>query len=108
MIREKTIKGVNTTSMPLPVKLLIFAVTAVALLKPIVAETTSLDIAKSTVESLQKDDDRKLTTITFPEMSAALPTSAEIYLIQGYICYDCIRIVWSDGKATAQRVKMTR
>ncbi len=94
--------------MRLPVKLLVFAASACASLKPAGAATTPLDIAQNTVESFQKNEDRKLTTITFPEKPGALPAKAEIYLIQGYISYECIRIVWSKGRASAQRVKMTR
>ena len=72
------------------------------------ADTTPLEVAKGALESFRKDEDRKLTSMEFQKQTEAIPASAEIYLIQGYICYDCIRIVWSDGKATAQSVKMSR
>jgi len=94
--------------MQFPARLFVFVVSACAAINFASADTTPLDIAKSTLESFRKDADRKLTTFTFPENAVPIPTSAEIYLIQGYICYNCIRITWSDGKATAQRVKMTR
>ena len=94
--------------MQFPASLFVLSVCACAAINFVNADTTSLDIAKSTLESFRKDADRKLTTITFPENAVAIPTRAEIYLIQGYICFNCIRIVWCDGRAMAQRVKMTR
>lgn len=84
------------------------ATCALAAPRSAAADATSHEVARSALEGFRKDADRKLTTITLPERVAPLPQRAEIYLIQGYICYDCIRIVWSEGKCTAQRVKMSR
>jgi len=68
------------------------------------------EMAQRALEGLRKDDDRKLTTLMVPpgKEMAGLPEGAEVYLIRGYINYQCARIFIREGKAVAQVVKMSR
>jgi hypothetical protein len=42
------------------------------------------------------------------ETSGNLPAEAEVYLIQGYIDYDCTRLTWKDGRIQAERTRVMR
>jgi len=68
------------------------------------------DLAVNALEALRSDEDRKLTELTMPDGTATikLPGEAEVYVIYGYISYRCHRIFTRDGKASAQRVNMSR
>lgn len=68
------------------------------------------EMAERALEGLRKDDDRKLTTLVVPpgKEMLRLPEGAEVYLVRGYINYQCTRIFVREGKAMAQVVKMSR
>ncbi|CAN5313665.1 hypothetical protein BH09VER1_BH09VER1_36530 [soil metagenome] len=88
----------------------LFALGLFAAFRLVAADGPARELAQDAVGAFQKESDKALTSITFPAESAgiAVPDKAEVYLIQGYIDYDCIRLIWKDHQAVGQRLRMTR
>ncbi len=68
------------------------------------------ELARSNLDSVRDTTHQEKLRIVWPRnASEARPLKgSDVFLIQGYIDYTCTRIVWSEGRGVAQRVKLTR
>jgi hypothetical protein len=68
------------------------------------------DPAMTALEKFRTDKERELSDLVEPppKEPEAWPDGAEVFLVQGYLNYDCVRIFRKDGKPLVERVRMTR
>ncbi|HET6407846.1 MAG TPA: hypothetical protein VFG14_08185, partial [Chthoniobacteraceae bacterium] len=68
------------------------------------------DPALAALEKLRTDKERELSELVAPSPKEpeSWPAGIEVFLVEGYISYNCVRIFRKDGKPVVQRVKMTR
>ena len=74
-------------------------------------EETAIELATETLDSLRDKTHRERMKIVWPLKTAAVaapPPGAEVYLIRGYIDYQCTRLTWRDGKLRAERIRAGR